>query len=83
MNYLCIDTLQVDRNLLADIFTHWRDGYEDWLSDNTGRSLDDVRNRFNDIIECTRREDGYAAWLIPSVSARVTKQAKPGVDEAA
>lgn len=74
MNYLCIDTLRVDRNLLADIYTHWRDGYVEWVSKNTGHALEDVRNRFNDIIDCTRSEKGYSAWLIPSISARIPQK---------
>ncbi len=75
-NYICIDTLRVDRNLLADIFVNWRDGFEAWISQNSGASLEEVHTRFNDIIDCTRNKDGYAAWLIPSVSARVTEEAK-------
>jgi SAM-dependent methyltransferase len=76
MKYLCVDTLRVERNLLADIFTHWRDGFEQWISTHSGHSLEDVRRRFDDIIEATRRNDGYAVWLIPSVLARVTSAAK-------
>jgi len=76
VNYLCIDTLRVSRNLLAEIFIHWRDGFEEWISTNSGKPLEEVRARFNDMIECTRRQDGYAAWLIPSISARVTKEAR-------
>ncbi|MEO8167542.1 MAG: class I SAM-dependent methyltransferase [bacterium] len=75
-NYLCIDTLRVDRNLLADIFVNWRDGFEAWISQNSGAPLEEVHTRFNDIIDCTRSKDGYAVWLIPSVSARVTEEAK-------
>lgn len=76
VNYLCIDTLRVDRNLLAEIFVHWRDGFERWISSNSGYQLEDVRDRFNDMIECTMREDGYSVWLIPSISARVTEETK-------
>ena len=76
VHYLCIDTLRVDRRLLAQIFIHWRDGFEGWISMNSGYPLEDVRDRFNDMIECTLREDGYAVWLIPSISARVTAEAK-------
>ncbi len=75
-NYLCIDTLRVDRRLLAQIFIHWRDGFEGWISLNSGYPLEDVRDRFNDMIQCTLRDDGYSAWLIPSISARVTVEAK-------
>lgn len=75
LNYLCIDTLRVDRNLLADIFTHWRDGFEEWTSKHSGRPLAEVRARFDDMIGCARRPDGYAAWLIPSISARVPAKA--------
>jgi SAM-dependent methyltransferase len=76
VNYLCIDTLRVERDILADIFVHWRDGFEEWVSTNAGKPLEDVRARFNDMIECTRSKDGYAVWLIPSVSARVTAVSK-------
>lgn len=76
VNYLCLDTLRVDRNLLADVFQYWRDGFEGWVSEYSGHPVEDVRNRFDDIIACTRREDGYAAWLIPTMSARVTEETK-------
>ena len=76
VHYLCIDTVRIDRALLAQIFMHWRDGFEGWISLNSGYPPEDVRDRFNDMIECTLREDGYAAWLIPSVSARVTVETK-------
>ena len=75
-HYLCVDTLRVDRNLMAEILIHWRDGFEEWISKNSGFSLEDVRMRFNDMIECTRRENGYSLWLVPCVSARVTSEAK-------
>lgn len=76
VNYLCVDTQRVDRKLISEILVHWRDGFEEWISTHSGKPLHDVRNRFNDMIECTRRPDGYAAWLIPSISARVTAEAK-------
>ena len=76
VNYLCIDTLRVDRKLLSDIFVHWRDGFEEWISANSGKPLVEVRDRFNDMIACARTSESYAAWLIPSISARVTGRAK-------
>jgi len=75
-HFLCIDTLRVERKLFAEIIIHWRDGFEEWISRHSGFPLQDVRNRFNDMIECTLREDGYALWLIPCVSARVTQETK-------
>lgn len=75
-DYLCIDTLRVDREAFTEILVHWRDGFEDWISRYSGYPLEDVRNRFNDMIQCARREDGYALWLVPCVSARVTIAAK-------
>jgi len=75
--YLVIDTLRVERDLVADIFVHWRDGFEAWIGKHSGHSRDDVQKRFNDIIECTRNPLGYAAWLIPSISAKVTEGTKP------
>jgi ubiquinone/menaquinone biosynthesis C-methylase UbiE len=71
--YLCIDTLRVGRELFTEILVHWRDGFEGWISENSGYPLEDVRARFNDMIGCVRSEDGYALWLVPCVSARVKK----------
>ena len=82
VNYLCIDTLRVDRDLVADIFVHWRDGFEEWISTNSGKPLEEVRNRFNDMIDCARGKHGYAAWLIPSISARVTAGTKQAAQKA-
>jgi ubiquinone/menaquinone biosynthesis C-methylase UbiE len=76
VSFLCIDTLRVDRKLLADIFVHWRDGFEEWISTHSGKPLRDVRDRFNDMIACTNRPDSYVAWLLPSVSARVPAAVK-------
>jgi len=75
-DYVCVDTLRVGREAFTEILVHWRDGFEEWISRYSGYPLKDVRNRFNDMIECVRREDGYALWLVPCVSARVTKEAK-------
>jgi ubiquinone/menaquinone biosynthesis C-methylase UbiE len=71
VEYLCVDTLRVERNLMADIFVAWRDGFEAWIAEHSGNPLGEVRKRFDDFIECTRRPDGYALWLIPSLCARV------------
>lgn len=75
-HYLVIDTLRVDRSLLADVYTHWRDGFEKWISKYSGHSLEEVRARFDDMIECVRSETGYALWLVPCVYCRVTGEAK-------
>ncbi len=76
LDYLCIDTLRVDRELLAEIFIHWRDGFVEWISSNAGIPPDDVRARFDEMIACARGPVTYAAWLIPCVSARVTGETK-------
>ncbi len=76
VDYLTIDTLRVDRSLLAEVFTYWRDGFDQWINKYAGHSLEDVRKRFNDLIECCLKEDGYAVWLIPSMSARVNEKTK-------
>jgi hypothetical protein len=74
IRFLSIDSTNAGRDLLAEIFTHWRDGFEDWIHRYSGKSLPDIHERFNDIIEGTKNPDGYAVWLIPSISARVPKQ---------
>ena len=76
LDYLCIDTLRVDRGLLAEIFIHWRDGFVEWISSNAGVNSGEVRARFDDMIACARGPESYAAWLIPCISARVTGETK-------
>jgi len=76
VDYVCIDTLRVDRSIVAEIFTHWRDGFDRWISTHSGHPLVEVQARFDDIISCTQKGDGYALWLIPSVSGRVTEETK-------
>lgn len=76
VEYLVIDTLRVERSLFAEIMTHWRDGFESWISQFSGHPLQEVRARFDDLITSILNPDGYAAWLLPSVTARVTEESK-------
>ena len=60
-NYLVIDTLRVERVLLAEIFVHWQEGFEGWISQGSGKPIEDVRARFNEMIACAKEPNRYVA----------------------
>jgi len=70
VNYVVIDTLRVDREIFADIWVAWRDGYARAIARETTLVLDDVLAAFNDMINAIRDPDGYAVWQLPVISGR-------------
>jgi SAM-dependent methyltransferase len=68
VDYAIVDTQRVPRDVFAQIFEAWRDGYAEDLAKYMGLPLDDVRDHFEATIECIR--DGYAVWFVPIVTAR-------------
>ena len=72
IQYVHVDTQRVPRETFARIFTAWRDGYAETLAPHLGWSVEKVRDHFDATIECILNPDGYALWLVPVVSCRVT-----------
>ena len=70
IDYVIVDTLRVEREVFAAILEAWRDGYHAPISENTEVSLEESRDYFDAMIECTRDPDGYAVWQIPILGAR-------------
>jgi SAM-dependent methyltransferase len=69
-DFIVIDTLRVPRATFAAIWKAWRDGYTDVLAAHGELSVEDVRAYWADMIACIEDPAGYAAWLLPAVSAR-------------
>jgi ubiquinone/menaquinone biosynthesis C-methylase UbiE len=71
IEYAVVDTLRVPREIFADIWTAWRDGYVDPIAEHTEYSADAARAAFDDMIATLRDPSQYAVWMVPIVSARV------------
>ncbi len=64
-DYVVVDTLRVDREVLARIWEAWRDGYTDSMVEHSGVSRDEVEDAWRQMIECVRDPRGYALWQVP------------------
>lgn len=71
MDYVVVDTIRVDREIFATIIEAWRDGYAGIIGEKTPISSERAVAYFNQMIANIRDPKGYAAWMVPVVSARV------------
>jgi ubiquinone/menaquinone biosynthesis C-methylase UbiE len=71
VNYAIVDTLSTSRETFAAIIEAWRDGYVDSIAQLTTFSRESAMAYFNAMIDNIRDPLGYAAWMIPVVSARI------------
>jgi SAM-dependent methyltransferase len=71
IDYVTVDPLRVPRKTFAAIWTAWRDGYVDTVSDHTGMPRERFLAHFNDMIATLRDPSGYGVWHVPVVAARV------------
>jgi ubiquinone/menaquinone biosynthesis C-methylase UbiE len=71
VDYLVVDTLRVPRDTFAAIIEAWRDGYAKPIAELTSAAHQDVVAYFDQMIANIRSPQGYAAWMVPLVSARV------------
>ena len=71
VDYVVVDTVRVEREIFARIWAAWRDGYTGVIADNTTLTRQQVREHWDDMIECIRNPRGYAVWQIPIISAIV------------
>lgn len=74
VDYIVVDTLRVPRETFAAIIEAWRDGYAEAIGELTPISRDAAVAYFNQMIANIRDPLGYAAWMVPVVSARVPTQ---------
>ena len=71
VDYVVVDTLRVPRETFAAIIEAWRDGYSDVIGEYTKITSQAARSYFNQMIANILDPLGYAAWMVPVVSARV------------
>jgi ubiquinone/menaquinone biosynthesis C-methylase UbiE len=72
IDYAIVDTLRVPREIFAAIIEAWRDGYVEPVGEYTPISREKAVEYFNQMIANIRDPFGYALWLVPIVSARVS-----------
>ncbi len=68
IDYITVDTERVSREDMAEVFTAWRDGYSEVLSQYQSVSPQEVSSRFDAMIASI--QSNYAVWQIPIVSGR-------------
>ncbi len=71
VDYAIVDTVRTPRDTFATILEAWRDGYVDSIAELTTFSRESATAYFNAMIENIRDPVGYAAWMVPVVSALV------------
>jgi ubiquinone/menaquinone biosynthesis C-methylase UbiE len=71
VDYIIVDTVRVPREVFAAILEAWRDGYAEPISRVTPISFEAAIAYFDQMIATVRDPHGYAAWMVPVVSARV------------
>jgi len=73
VDYVIVDTLRVPREIFAAIIEAWRDGYADSIGELTPISREKAVAYFNQMIANIRDPRAYAVWMVPVVSARVSR----------
>ncbi len=72
VDYAIVDTLRVPREIFAAIIEAWRDGYVDSIAELTPVTRQDAVAYFEQMIANIRNPRGYAVWMVPVLSARVS-----------
>ena len=70
VDYLTIDTFRVPREVFAEIWETWAEGYTDPVAHHTDLDLEVVRDHWADMVACIRNPDSYAVWHVPIWWAR-------------
>ena len=72
VDYVVVDTLRVPRETFAAIIEAWRDGYSESIGELTPITREAAVAYFDQMIANIRNPQGYAVWMVPVVSARLT-----------
>jgi ubiquinone/menaquinone biosynthesis C-methylase UbiE len=72
IDYVVVDTVRTPRETFARIIEAWRDGYVDSIAELTAFSRESATAYFDAMIDNIRDPLGYAAWMIPVASARIS-----------
>lgn len=71
VDYIIVDTVRVPRDTFAAIIEAWRDGYAEPIAELTSFTHQSAVAYFDEMIANIRNPHGYAAWMVPVVSAQV------------
>jgi hypothetical protein len=71
VDYVVVDTLRVPRETFAAIIAAWRDGSAEPIGELTPITRELAIQYFDQMVANIRDPRGYAAWMVPVVSARV------------
>jgi hypothetical protein len=72
VDYIVVDTVRVPRDTFAAIIEALRDGFAEPIGELTPIKQQDAVSYFNQMIANIRDPQGYAAWMVPVISARVS-----------
>jgi len=70
VDYVTVDTLRVPRETFAAIIEAWRDGYTGVISQQAGRSQEEVRAYFDAMLTSILHPEEYAVWQVPVLGGR-------------
>ncbi len=70
VEYVVVDTSRVPREIFADIWIAWRDGYVDVIGEKSDLTTEEARAAFETMIECIQNPAGYAVWQVPIISGK-------------
>ena len=70
VDFVVVDTVRVPREVFADIWIAWRDGYSDVIGEKTHVTASEARAAFQTMIDAIQNPDGYGLWQIPIISGR-------------
>ena len=70
VDFVVVDTVRVPREVFAEIWIAWRDGYADVVGARSDLTLDEARAGFEQMIDCIRDPEGYGVWQVPAICGR-------------
>lgn len=71
LEYVVVDTMRVPREIFANIFEAWRDGYVDPIAEHTRFSRTQATEYFDQMIRDIRDPKQYAVWMVPVIAGRL------------
>jgi SAM-dependent methyltransferase len=76
IDYVVVDPLRVPREIFAQIWEAWRDGYTGAIVEHTKFTKQEVLELWEDMIACIRSPRGYAVWQVPVLRARTPRSSR-------
>lgn len=77
-HFAVVDPLRVDRAILKQLFTSWRDFADDWVAKHTSMHRSELSSLFAGFLATLDDPSGYVVWQVPIISA--VKPAAPSAE---